>query len=107
MFCCTCSEFNGLLLLVLFHSLAAESQGGVEMGTEVTTVEFENTVVVVTGEGPVETKGVSWEDDPRRELEDVDNSSLCEVETSVEKRVSGAMCCCCVCVCVRARVCVC
>ena len=58
------------------------------MGTEVIAVELENTIVVLTGEGPAETKGVSWENDPRRELEEIDNSSLCEVETAAEKRVS-------------------
>ena len=68
-------------------SIVADSQG-VEMGTEVIAVELENTIVVLTEEVPAETKGVSWENDPRRELEEIDNSSLCEVETAAEKRVS-------------------
>ena len=81
----------------MLPSITVDSQGGVEMGTEVTAIEFENTVVLVTGEGPVETKGISWENDPRRELEEIDNSSLCEIETAAERRV-GVMICMCVCV---------
>ena len=100
----------------MLPSFTVDSQGGVEMGTEVTAIEFENTVVLVTGEGPVETKGISWENDPRRELEEIDNSSLCEMETAAERRVGVmiGMCVCvhlvcmcvCVCVCVCVRACV-
>ena len=87
--------------LAVCLSVTADSQGGVEVGMEVTAVDLENTVVLVTEEGPAETKGVLWENDPRREIVEVDNSSLCEVETTAEKRVSLLMyMCVCVCVCV-------
>lgn len=41
-------------------------------------------VAVVTGDGPVETEGLSLENDPHRELKEIAILSLCEVETHSE-----------------------
>ena len=44
----------------------------------------EMNVAVVTGDGPVETEGLSLENDPHRELKEIAILSLCEVETHSE-----------------------
>lgn len=41
-------------------------------------------VAVVTGDGPVETEGLSLENDPQRELKEIAILLLCEVETHSE-----------------------
>lgn len=44
----------------------------------------EMNIAMVTGDGPVETEGLSLESDTQRELKEIAILSLCEVETHSE-----------------------
>ena len=65
-----------------------DSQDALESAKEATT-EMETAVPPKNVTAPDVSLGVTCENDPRSQLDQIDNSCLCEPETPVEKRVSS------------------